>query len=280
MKRSFLDIRERPIPGAFDLFAGLRGHGAACRSRGRPPTDPQSTEAGIGPVRAGERRRFVDEGGVVMRASYTVRFHDGAVIVEDRDQGRSVTNDAENVVAELRERGFDLAMPVIYRDTMGLWSGLAVSGGAFAGFDPLGKEERGDYDAARAVLRELVEEGAAWLSDARPENPADKGPFTEPLSDILDLDTWTETRGTATRQPDGSRRVEQEDGTALPCPRADDADHAEVRTLRTPGAGAAPGRGGVLRRPTMPTRHPTPRAAQARRLFVSVLHRICPTRRG
>ena len=33
--------------------------------------------------------------------------------------------------------------------------------------------------------------------------------------DILDLDTWTETRGTAMRRPDGSHRVEQEDGTAF-----------------------------------------------------------------
>lgn len=54
-----------------------------------------------------------------MRATYTLRVHDGAVVVEDRDQGRSVSNDAENVVAELRERGSDLTMPVIHRDTMG-----------------------------------------------------------------------------------------------------------------------------------------------------------------
>lgn len=37
------------------------------------------------------------------RASYTARVEDGAIVVEDMDRGRSVTNDAENVIADLRE---------------------------------------------------------------------------------------------------------------------------------------------------------------------------------
>lgn len=47
------------------------------------------------------------------RSRYTARTEGGAVVVEDRDRGRSVTNDAENVIADLRERGFDLTLPVL-----------------------------------------------------------------------------------------------------------------------------------------------------------------------
>ena len=60
------------------------------------------------------------------RARYTARVEDGAIVVEDQDRGRSVTNDAELVVADLAERGFDLSRPVIYRDTAGHWDGLTV----------------------------------------------------------------------------------------------------------------------------------------------------------
>ena len=49
----------------------------------------------------------------MFRARYTARCEDGAIVVEDRDLGRSVTNDAENVIADLRERKFDLSLPVI-----------------------------------------------------------------------------------------------------------------------------------------------------------------------
>ena len=55
------------------------------------------------------------------RARYTARVEDGTIVVEDQDRGRSVTNDAELVVADLVERGFDLSLPVIYRDIAGRW---------------------------------------------------------------------------------------------------------------------------------------------------------------
>ena len=38
---------------------------------------------------------------------------DDALVIEDQDLGRSVTNDAENVIADLREREFDLSLPVV-----------------------------------------------------------------------------------------------------------------------------------------------------------------------
>lgn len=53
------------------------------------------------------------------RARYTARVEAGAIVIEDGDRGRSVTNDAALVVADLHERGFDLTLPVIFRDTDG-----------------------------------------------------------------------------------------------------------------------------------------------------------------
>lgn len=102
-----------------------------------------------------------------MRARYDARVEDGAVVLEDIGGGRSVTNDAEAVVADLAARGFDLTLPVIYRDTMGAWDGIAVRGGAFAGFYSLGAA-RTDHAAARAALRALVEARDPRLCDAVP----------------------------------------------------------------------------------------------------------------
>ena len=50
----------------------------------------------------------------MFRARYTARCEDGTIAVEDRDLGRSVTNDAENVIGDLRERKFNLSLPVLY----------------------------------------------------------------------------------------------------------------------------------------------------------------------
>ena len=87
------------------------------------------------------------------RASYTARVEDVAIVIEDMNCGRSVTNDAENVITDLRERGFDLSLPVIYRDTTGRWDGMEVHNGRFAGFYPLNSPGSTDYAEARAKLR-------------------------------------------------------------------------------------------------------------------------------
>ena len=64
-----------------------------------------------------------------------------------------MTHDAGNVIADLRERGFDLSLPVMYRDTSGRWDGLEVRGGEFAGYYPLNSAGSTDYSEARARLR-------------------------------------------------------------------------------------------------------------------------------
>ena len=107
----------------------------------------------------------------MFRARYTARREDGAIIVEDRDLGRSVTNDAENVIADLREREFDLSLPVIYRDTMGRYDGLTVRDGRFAGFYPLNAASSTDYGEARARLRAMQAARDERPGDARPSAP-------------------------------------------------------------------------------------------------------------
>ena len=105
------------------------------------------------------------------RAHYTARREDGAIVIEDQGFGRSVTNDAENVIADLRERGFDLSLPVAYCDTTGRWDGLTVRAGRFAGFYPLNAPGSTDYREARARLRAMLAARDERLGDARPSAP-------------------------------------------------------------------------------------------------------------
>ena len=69
-------------------------------------------------------------------ASYhTVALHDDLVFIVDLDRGKSVTNDAENVVKELL-RTHSPEKRFIYRDTTGYWDELCHKDGQFSGFAP------------------------------------------------------------------------------------------------------------------------------------------------
>lgn len=205
-------------PGMSDLFAGTAysGPGSVCGICGRPLTNPASVAAGIGPVCAGKGHGIINKGEIEMKgANYTVSEQAVAIVVEDLNTGRSVTNSADEVIEDLRARGLDLTKPVIYRDTMGQWDMLRVAEGRFAGFVPLGgaktfpeavvalKARGGDFGTVAAAERAL-----AAVAEAR----------RNPIAAALDLDTWTETRGFTTRQADGSYRTENEDGTSFTLP--------------------------------------------------------------
>lgn len=78
------------------------------------------------------------------RAKFTIQ-HQGAVVAlidNGSASTMSVTNDAENVVRYLYEEGVARgATPIVYRDTMGRWDGLAHDGhGHFTGFVMIGAE--------------------------------------------------------------------------------------------------------------------------------------------
>lgn len=72
------------------------------------------------------------------RAIYSYTIHDNVIAIIDHDQGKTVTNDADNVIADLAAC-FDLSRyQVIYRDTRGIWDQLLVDRtGHFAGFSSL-----------------------------------------------------------------------------------------------------------------------------------------------
>jgi hypothetical protein len=70
-------------------------------------------------------------------STYEWWIEGNAVLVVDLDCGRSVTNDAEGVIADLAAAGVDFrGRRVLYRDTTGRWDQLVVAGGAFSGFAP------------------------------------------------------------------------------------------------------------------------------------------------
>lgn len=64
------------------------------------------------------------------RADYTYNIEGNIISIVDLDQGsKSVTNDMENVLDEIRVEIGDLAgYAVIYRDSMGRWDGVRLAG--------------------------------------------------------------------------------------------------------------------------------------------------------
>jgi hypothetical protein len=77
------------------------------------------------------------------RAVYSSTVHGNVIAIVDHDQGRSVTNDADNVIADLTKQGFDFSRyHVIYRDTRGIWDQILVDcTGRFAGFSCLNERD-------------------------------------------------------------------------------------------------------------------------------------------
>ncbi|CAH2606309.1 conserved protein of unknown function (plasmid) [Rhodovastum atsumiense] len=83
-----------------------------------------------------------------MRSRYTTEIVNNVICIEDTgdehwDETRSVTDDLDNVIADLKERGFDLTLPIIYKDTeTGLWDAVMVRDDRFDGFQRLCVESR------------------------------------------------------------------------------------------------------------------------------------------
>jgi hypothetical protein len=77
-----------------------------------------------------------------LRAVYSTTIHGDVIAIIDHCLGKSVTNDAESVIADLAAR-FDLSKyRVIYRDSMGTWDQLLVDRtGHFAGFSSLNERD-------------------------------------------------------------------------------------------------------------------------------------------
>ena len=75
------------------------------------------------------------------RAKFSYQVVGRVIAIIDRDEGRSVTNDADRVIATLATN-FDLSgYRVIYRDTRGVWDELLVADGKFDGFRCINETE-------------------------------------------------------------------------------------------------------------------------------------------
>ncbi len=88
------------------------------------------------------------------RATYGYTVHGAYVLVVDQDQGMSVTNDAEHVIADLSRARVLAGRRVLYRDTDKHWDEMLVAAdGAFAGFALIGAMSPGEA-IAKAEGRE------------------------------------------------------------------------------------------------------------------------------
>lgn len=108
-----------------------------CRVCGRALSSAESVERGIGPVCA--EKHGAGRQAEMFRASYTI-VEDVAgqpLVIRDRGEGRSVTNDAERVVEELWQQGM---LPggrrLLYWDTMNQCDELVHNAGVFVRFAP------------------------------------------------------------------------------------------------------------------------------------------------
>ena len=86
-----------------------------------------------------------------LRSIYSRAVYGNVIAIIDHADGKSVTNDAENVIADLVRQGFDLSQyRVIYKDTRGIWDQILVDrAGRFAGFSSINER---DLPAALAKL--------------------------------------------------------------------------------------------------------------------------------
>ena len=75
-------------------------------------------------------------------STYTLTEQDEFLCLVDLNQGCSVMNDAEDVIADLVAAGHDLTRKrVIYQDTMGYWDEIVVRDGRFSDYRPIRETE-------------------------------------------------------------------------------------------------------------------------------------------
>lgn len=111
---------------------------SACYSCGKALSDPVSVELGIGPVCRVKNK--MDEFWEKTRNMFANRSeydwgitsHGDILYITDEGGLKSVTNDMENVLADISEHVVldELQdLKIIYRDSMGIWDGVNISFG-------------------------------------------------------------------------------------------------------------------------------------------------------
>src|SRR5262245_16624169 len=83
--------------------------------------------------------------------AYTAQIIEGVMVITGTGHGRTVTNDAHNILEKLHEQ-YGAAMPkiVIYLDTNGTWDGIEHRDGQLVEFYSLGGR---DYKRAIAKAK-------------------------------------------------------------------------------------------------------------------------------
>src|SRR6185437_779905 len=125
-----------------------------CSECGRKLKSPESIKLGIGTIC---RRKLNPSSQVpkfkfkprqnfnqidIFRPTYSYQIIEEVIVIVDHDQGRTVTNAAEQVISEIRAEMGDkfFGNKVISRDTDTIWDGLEMDdNGNFKGFYPLRK---------------------------------------------------------------------------------------------------------------------------------------------
>jgi hypothetical protein len=81
----------------------------------------------------------------MIRAEYTIELHGEVLALTGYGGGKSITNDADNVVEDLSRAGFlTSGARVIYLDSCGVWDELVVRDGRFFGFQSIGARDRSE----------------------------------------------------------------------------------------------------------------------------------------
>lgn len=99
------------------------------------------------------------------RASFDFDVSEDKIVqIIDQDNGRSVTNDIDNVLADIAQaEGLPslAGHQVVYRDTTQRWDGVQLSeAGRFQGFYPIGAA---DQAAAVAQVRGFMQWVSSWV---------------------------------------------------------------------------------------------------------------------
>ncbi len=122
-----------------------------CRICGRALTASASIEHGIGPVCGATHQHHPAD---MLSASFDYFMKGGVIVILDLNKGRSVTNDAENVIQTIRAAGMPVdTCPVIYRDSINTYDQLRVFKGQFAGFKSIGTT---DIDTAIESVKRVA----------------------------------------------------------------------------------------------------------------------------
>lgn len=123
-----------------------------CKFCNKHLTDAKSIKNGYGPECAAKAlQKLRGSNDMFALPDYEAFERDGVVVVIDKDNGPTVTNRAEEVIAALVLQFGPLdGKRVIYRDTDKVFDELAVENGRFAGFKPIRETE---LDAALTKVK-------------------------------------------------------------------------------------------------------------------------------